>query len=458
MKLYNSLTKQVETFVPLQDNQINLYVCGMTVYDLCHIGHARVFVVYDAFVRFLRAQGLQVMFVRNITDIDDKIIKRAAENQESIEALTTRMIQFMHEDERALGLISPDVEPRATAYIPKMLEIIAALMEKDYAYVAGNGDVCYDVRKFKEYGKLSHRNLDELQAGARIEVEEGKRNPFDFVLWKLAKPSEPNWSSPWGAGRPGWHIECSAMASELLGQPFDIHGGGIDLKFPHHENEIAQSEAACDCHYVNTWMHVGHVQVDSEKMSKSLGNFLTIRDALAQYHSEVIRYFLLSAHYRSPLNFSKENMQNAQAALTRFYTTLRDVEVAAEHLKSEYSIKFIQALEDDFNTPAACAVLFDLTTEINRCREQGNFSRASVLANELKQLGNMLGILKENPNDFLKGHVSAADSSKIEALIVERNQARAAKDWARADAARDELVKMNIIIEDTPGGTIWRKK
>lgn len=457
MKLYNSLANTKQTFKPINPNKVGIYVCGMTVYDYCHIGHGRMFVVFDAFIRFLRAKGLEVNYVRNITDIDDKIIKRAQENGETIDQLTERTIASMHEDEISLGCLAPNHEPRATQYIEQMLDMIQGLVNQGYAYVAGNGDVCYRVEKFDGYGKLSNRKLKDLEAGARIDINEGKENPLDFVLWKLSKPGEPSWPSPWGEGRPGWHIECSAMSKELLGLPFDIHGGGIDLLFPHHENEIAQSEVACGCQLSNYWMHNGHVQVNDEKMSKSLGNFLTIRDAVKQFDPEAVRYFLLSAHYRSPVNFSVDTVTNAHAALTRYYTALRDLDISNEYVQTEFSARFMAALEDDFNVPLALSVLFELVSEVNRQREAKELEQANQFASELVALAAILGIGQSDPVSFLQGDVADDQVAKIEALIAERTQARADKNWQRSDEIRDELAAMGIQIEDSAGGTTWKK-
>ena len=457
MKLYNSLTKSKQLFKPIKENQVGIYVCGMTVYDYCHIGHGRMFVVFDALVRFFRTQGLDVNYVRNITDIEDKIIKRAADNGETVEALTERTITSMHEDEVSLGCLSPNHEPRATDFIEQMLEMISTLVEMDYAYVAGSGDVCYRVEKFDQYGKLSNRKLKDLEAGSRVNVDEGKDNPLDFVLWKLSKPGEPSWPSPWGEGRPGWHIECSAMSKSLLGLPFDIHGGGIDLKFPHHENEIAQSEVACGCELSNFWMHNGHVQVNDEKMSKSLGNFLTIRDAVAQFNPEAVRYFLLSAHYRSPINFSVDTVNNAHAALTRYYTALRGLDLSGENVSTDYSERFTSALHDDFNVPVALAVAFEMASEINRSRDAGKLDLANQYGVELTTLMAMIGMGQSDPEAFLQGGASEDDVATIEALIKERITARTEKNWQRSDEIRDQLTAMGVVIEDGAGGTTWKK-
>ncbi len=393
--LYNSLTRAKEQFTPIQTGTIGLYVCGITVYDRCHIGHARSMLVFDVIVRYLRAQNFAVKYIRNITDIDDKIIVRANERGVSIDALTAEFIAAMHEDERALGILPPDVEPRATQTIEQIIHLIERLLAKKHAYVSDNGDVCYEVASFANYGKLAHKDIDNLLSGARIEVVKEKRSPLDFVLWKKAKVGEPSWPSPWGDGRPGWHIECSAMAIDELGENFDIHGGGSDLQFPHHENEIAQSEAATGKPFANYWLHVGMLQVNNEKMAKSTGNFFTIADVLKQYHPEVIRYFLLSSHYRSPLNYSTENLNNAQKALTRFYQTLKEVDSASDcTIDNDWVRQFNAAMDDDFNTPEALAVLFQLSREVNK-------THSSILAATLKHLATrILGILHENPHHF----------------------------------------------------------
>ncbi len=455
LNIYNSLSQQKEQFKPIKTDHVSLYVCGMTVYDYCHIGHARIFIAYDAFVKFLGYLGYKVTYVRNITDLDDKIIKRAEENKESFVDLTERFIKAMHDDEAALGVQQPDHEPRATEYVYQMTQLIQKLQLKDYAYVAKNGDVCFRVRNFHDYGKLSNRNLDELQVGARIEADEGKDDPLDFVLWKLAKEGEPSWRSPWGKGRPGWHIECSTMSSDLLGQPFDIHGGGIDLKFPHHENELAQSEAALDCPFVHTWMHVGQVQVNQEKMSKSLGNFISIRDALELYPAEAIRYFMLAGHYHSPINYSKENLVNAISALSRLYAALRGLPKTEQTSGEDYRLEFESVLRDDFNTPQALSVLFEMAREINRLRDQNQLEAAAALGNRLKSLGGVLGFLQAAPDSFLQGQVN--NSAEIEDLIQQRFAARQVKNWVKADEIRQKIDAMGISIEDTPQGTLWRK-
>ena len=453
LHIHNTLTRSKEIFTPLQPGKVRMYVCGMTVYDLCHLGHARVFVVFDMVTRWLRASGLQVEYVRNVTDIDDKIIRRAAENGETTQALTERFISAMHEDERALGVLPPDHEPRATEYVAQMLAMIATLEAKGLAYAAANGDVYYRVRGFPDYGKLSGKSLDELRAGERVEVDQHKHDPLDFVLWKAAKPGEPAWDSPWGKGRPGWHIECSAMSEQLLGAHFDIHGGGQDLQFPHHENEIAQSEGAHDCRFVNVWMHNGFVRVDNEKMSKSLGNFFTIREILAQYDAEVVRFFILRAHYRSPLNYSDAHLDDARASLTRLYIALRDRGAAAVEINwtQPQAARFRAAMDDDFNTPEAIAVLFDLAADSNRGDTQATHL--------LRSLGGILGLLQADPELFLKAPARAADISDadIEALIAARQAARLAKNFAESDRIRDELSAAGVVLEDTADTTRWRR-
>ncbi|GAJ75888.1 LOW QUALITY PROTEIN: cysteinyl-tRNA synthetase [Vibrio sp. JCM 18905] len=436
-----------------------MYVCGVTIYDLCHIGHGRTFVSFDVVSRYLRYLGYDLTFVRNITDIDDKIIKRAAENGESCDSLTERLIGEMHADFDALNMKRPDIEPRATQFIPEIIELVQKLIERGFAYVADNGDVMFEVRKFDEYGKLSKQDLDQLQAGARVDVETAKRSHLDFVLWKMSKPGEPTWESPWGPGRPGWHIECSAMNSSILGDHFDIHGGGSDLQFPHHENEIAQSCCAHDTKYVNTWMHSGMVMVDREKMSKSLGNFFTIRDVLGHYDAETVRYFLMSGHYRSQLNYSEENLNQARASLERLYTSLRGLDLnAAPAGGEEYVSRFTAAMNDDFNTPEAYSVLFDMAREVNRLKTE-NLEKASELGALMRELADVIGILHQDPEAFLKGDAGNDDEvAEIEALIKLRNDSRAAKDWANADMARDKLTEMGIVLEDGPEGTTWRRK
>lgn len=459
LKIYNTLTRQKEEFKPINAGKIGMYVCGVTIYDLCHIGHGRTFVSFDVVSRYLRYLGYDLTFVRNITDIDDKIIKRAAENGESCDSLTERLIAEMYADFDALNMKRPDVEPRATQYIDEIIALVEKLIERGFAYVADNGDVMFEVSQFDEYGKLSKQDLDQLQAGARVDVESAKRSPLDFVLWKMSKPGEPTWESPWGAGRPGWHIECSAMNSSILGNHFDIHGGGSDLQFPHHENEIAQSCCAHGTQYVNTWMHSGMVMVDKEKMSKSLGNFFTIRDVLKHYDAETVRYFLMSGHYRSQLNYSEENLNQARASLERLYTSLRGLDMTAQaDGGEEYVQRFTEAMNDDFNTPEAYSVLFDMTREINRLKGD-NLDAASALGARMRELADVIGILYQDADAFLKGDAGNDDEvAEIEALIKLRNDSRAAKDWANADMARDKLTEMGIVLEDGPDGTTWRRK
>ncbi len=458
LHIYNSLTKQKEVFTPIQSGKVSIYVCGMTVYDLCHIGHARVMVVFDVVTRYLRAQGFEVTYVRNITDIDDKIIARAHENGESIASLTQRYIEAMHQDAEALGVLRPDLEPKATQAIAEIIAMIQTLITKGYAYTAENGDVYYDVSQFEDYGKLSGRHLDELRAGERVAVNEAKADPLDFVLWKAAKAGEPAWDSPWGKGRPGWHIECSAMSSACLGPHFDIHGGGQDLQFPHHENEIAQSEGTHGCQSVNYWMHNGFVRIDNEKMSKSLGNFFTVREVMARYHPEVIRYFILSSHYRSPLNYSDESLEQAKSALTRYYTALRNVtpqEGVTWQDDAEFGMHFQHALDDDFNTPLALAVMAEVRQALNK--QDTRAQRQAYLTGLLQSMGQVLGLLQHDPDTFLSGNEDEELTEKVESLIAQRQQARAEKDWEKADAVRDELAAMGIILEDKNGQTTWRK-
>ncbi len=435
-----------------------MYVCGMTVYDLCHVGHARVMVVFDMIARHLRSTGYEVHYVRNITDIDDKIIKRANENNESISDLTERYIEAMNEDSAALGVLPPDEEPRATTTMQPIIDMISKLIENEHAYVGSNNDVYFDVKSFKEYGKLSGKHLDELRAGERVEVQDEKKDPLDFVLWKAAKPDEPSWSSPWGDGRPGWHIECSAMSTQCLGNHFDIHGGGQDLQFPHHENEIAQSECATGEKFVNTWIHNGFVRIDEEKMSKSLGNFFTVREVLKQFQPEVVRFFILSSHYRSPLNYSQENLGEARAALTRLYTALRDAtDFDSAGIDQTKRDQFNEYMNDDFNTPKSIALLHELARELNKVDDKSS-EKAKSLARTLKSLAEVLGLLQDDPRHFLQsGSASDADGEEIEKLIQARADAKAAKDYATADQIRDQLTAMNISLEDTAQGTIWRR-
>ncbi|VXC22204.1 cysteinyl-tRNA synthetase [Burkholderia sp. 8Y] len=461
LRIYNTLARDKQPFTPLRPGEVRMYVCGMTVYDYCHIGHARVMVVFDVVQRWLRTLGFKVTYVRNITDIDDKIIRRAVENNEPIKSLTHRFITAMHEDADALGVARPDMEPRATDFIPQMLGMIDALQTNGYAYHAKDGDVNYAVRKFAGYGKLSGKSLEDLRAGERVAANDAKEDPLDFVLWKHAKEGEPadsGWDSKWGRGRPGWHIECSAMACKLLGEHFDIHGGGQDLQFPHHENEIAQSEGATGQTFVNYWMHNGFVQIDSEKMSKSLGNFFTIREVLEKFDAEVVRFFIARAHYRSPLNYSDVHIDDARNALTRLYTALKVVEPDNQQLdwNEANAQRFQSAMNDDFNTPVAVSVLFDLASEVNRTRD-------AALARQLKSLGQLLGFFGREPRAFLQqaGGTAAAEGlspHEIEAKIAERIAAKQAKNYAEADRIRAQLLEAGIALEDKPGGsTEWRR-
>ena len=456
LKLYNSLSQQKEVFTPLKANRVSLYACGMTVYDYCHIGHARALIVFDSFVRFLRYSDYTVNYVRNITDIDDKIIKRALENNESCDALTARFIDAMHEDEAALGNFSPDHEPRATDYMAAIIALIETIIAQGFAYVSADGDVCFDLSKSRDYGKLSKRDIDQLIAGARVDAAHAKRNPLDFVLWKKAKSGEPAWDSPWGKGRPGWHIECSAMSTELLGQPFDIHGGGMDLKFPHHENEIAQSEAACGKEFAKLWMHVGLLNVEGEKMSKSLGNFFTIREVLEQYDHEVIRLFMLSSSYRSPVNYSKETLHGMSNSLERLYTSLRGLPKHAPVENSDFEKQFTSAMNDDFNTPEALAVLFELSHEINRLKPS-DIDQAAAHAALLVKLAYIIGIAQQAPDAYLQGTVSVDEAALIKTLIEQRQVARQEKNFTRGDEIRDQLQAMGIAIDDSKGETTWRR-
>jgi cysteinyl-tRNA synthetase len=504
LKIHNTLTRQKEEFKPLEPGKVRLYVCGITVYDYCHLGHARMMVAFDMVTRYLRHSGYDVNYVRNITDIDDKIIQRAHANGESTAALTARFIAAMHEDERALGVLPPDCEPRATAAIAEIIAMIEQLIVRGYAYVGGNGDVFYAVGKFQAYGQLSGKNIEELRVGERVDVDVAKRDPLDFVLWKMAKPGEPSWPSPWGQGRPGWHIECSAMSTSCLGKHLDIHGGGMDPQFPHHENEIAQSEGATGEKFVNLWTHNGFVRVNEEKMSKSLGNFFTVREILARYRPEAVRFFILNSHYRSPLNYCDENLDEAHAALTRLYTALRglDLPLSPTHLPNNaveltinevgaaklalpvkasldtpslnstvmgvsyspfgsegegYSSRFEEAMQDDFNTPQAISVLFDLAREINR-QKSIDETAALKLAALLKSLAAVLGLLEENPEDYLRGGVEdGLSAASIEEQIEKRLEARKAKNWKESDRIRDELKAQGIILEDSAQGTTWRR-
>ena len=460
LKIFNTLSRQKEEFKPIHAGKIGMYVCGITIYDLCHIGHGRTFVAFDVVARYLRYLGYSLTYVRNVTDVDDKIIKRAIENNETCEQLTTRMLAEMHKDFDALNLQRPDLEPRATHHIPEIIELTERLIARNHAYVAANGDVMFSVESDPDYGVLSRQDLDQLQAGARVEVADVKRNPMDFVLWKMSKPGEPSWESPWGPGRPGWHIECSAMNGKQLGAHFDIHGGGSDLMFPHHENEIAQSTCAHDGPYVNYWMHSGMVMIDKEKMSKSLNNFFTIRDVLAYYDAETVRYFLMSGHYRSQLNYSEENLKQARASLERLYTALRGTdENATPAGGAEFEARFRAAMDDDFNTPEAYSVLFDIAREVNRLKTE-DMTAANALAAELRKLAHVMGLLEQDPELFLQSGAQTDDDevAKIEALIKQRNDARSSKDWALADSARDQLNELGIVLEDGAQGTTWRRK
>lgn len=455
LKIYNTLAREKQVFKPIVAGKVSMYVCGMTVYDFCHLGHARVMVVFDMVSRWLRASGYDVTYVRNITDIDDKIIKRANENNETIAQLTQRFIDAMDEDSARLGVLRPDIEPKATAFVAGMLDMISSLIDKGFAYPAANGDVFYAVNNFEGYGKLSGKSLDDLRAGERVEVDTFKKDPMDFVLWKAAKPGEPSWDSPWGKGRPGWHIECSAMSSHYLGQHFDIHGGGQDLQFPHHENEIAQSEAAHShdgkpCQMVNYWMHNGFVRVDDEKMSKSLGNFFTIRTVLEKYDAEVVRFFILRAHYRSPLNYSDQHLDDAKLALTRLYTALRGQQADDSVIDwlHPQAARFKDAMNDDFNTAEAMAVLFDLANEVNKTKSQ-------EAVGLLKNLAGVLGLLQRSPDEFLQG--DASGEMDIDGLIHARLTAKKNKNFAEADAIRKQLAEAGVVLEDTPQGTTWRR-
>jgi cysteinyl-tRNA synthetase len=466
IRIHNSLTGEKQELQPIRPGHIGMYVCGMTVYDFLHIGHARMNTVFDIVNRYLRHRGYQVTYVRNITDIDDKIIKRAAQNGEPIGALTERFISANNEDYAKLGILRPDHEPRATQYISNMISMIATLVDKGYAYVAADGDVMYSVSKFEGYGRLSGKNLADLRAGARIEVDEFKRDPLDFVLWKHAKPGEPAWESPWGAGRPGWHIECSAMSAALLGTHFDIHGGGMDLKFPHHENEIAQSCAATGDRFVNLWIHNGFVNVDDEKMSKSLGNFFTVREVLkaAVRHPEVLRFLFLMSHYRQPINYSLEQLEQADAALRGIYTALRDVPVFPA-VETEYTTRFHEVMDDDLNTPEAIAILQRMTREINLAKDTGKERNAAALSAELRSLAGVLGILTLEPEQWFRlsppgtrATGASFDDAEIQRLVDARIAARKAKDFAESDRIRDQLAAAGVIVEDKPGGkSTWRR-
>ena len=454
LRIHNTLTRALEPFSPLEPGHVRMYVCGMTVYDLCHLGHARSMVAFDVVQRWLKASGLRVTYVRNVTDIDDKIIKRALENGETIRALTDRMVDALHQDADALGIERPTLEPRAMDYVPQMLSMIGNLQNKGLAYQSNNGDVNFAVRKFPGYGQLSGKSLDQLQAGERVAVDDGKQDQLDFVLWKSAKPTEPDdakWPSSYGVGRPGWHIECSAMACELLGESFDIHGGGADLQFPHHENEIAQSQGACGKPMSQVWMHNGFINIDNEKMSKSLGNFFTIRDVLKVFEAETIRFFVVRSHYRSPLNYSDVHLNDARGALKRLYTALSLVKPddVAIDWSNPFAQRFQAAMNDDFGTPEAVAVLFDLASEVNR-------SMSSQMAGLLKALGGALGLLQDDPQRFLQAG-SDVDEAAIQAHIAARAAAKASKNFAEADRIRQELTAMGIVLKDSPTGTTWER-
>jgi cysteinyl-tRNA synthetase len=453
VEIYNTLSRRKQPLVPLEPGHVRMYVCGVTTYDRTHIGHGRTFVAFDVMQRWLRAAGYRVTYVRNITDIDDKIIQRAAENGETPSELTARFIALMHADFAALGMQPPDIEPRATQFIPQMLDLIGLLEKKGLAYQADDGDVNYAVRRFPGYGKLSGRALDELRAGERVAIDTSKRDPLDFVLWKRAKPGEPHWASRWGEGRPGWHIECSAMASELLGHHFDLHGGGPDLIFPHHENEIAQSEGAFEEPFANIWVHTGALRMGEDKMSKSLGNVVTVRDAVERFDWEVVRFYLLRTHYRSQLQFAEEQVIEARSAMSRLYTALRDAPGDGEAVdwSEAHAARFAAAMNDDFNTPVAIAALFDLAGEINR-------TRSAALSRQLRGLGNVLGLLQRDPQHFLRGDSGSGDATRIEALIAERAAAKKARNFAEADRIRALLLADGVVLEDGPGGTTWRRQ
>jgi cysteinyl-tRNA synthetase len=469
IRIHNSLTGEKQELKPLTPGKIGMYVCGMTVYDYIHIGHGRMLVVFDTVARYLRHRGYQVTFVRNITDIDDKIIKRAAQNNEPMEALTARYIAANNEDFEQLGLARPDLEPRATQYLPQIIAMIGTLIERDYAYVAPNGDVMYAVARFEGYGRLSGKVLSDLRAGARVEVDESKRDPLDFVLWKHAKPGEPSWESPWGAGRPGWHIECSAMSTTLLGATFDLHGGGMDLMFPHHENEIAQSCAATGQPFVNLWVHNGFVNIDNEKMSKSLGNFFTVREVLKTLrHPEVLRFFYLLSHYRGPINYSLDQLEQADAALGRIYTALRDLPEAPA-VESGYTAMFHEVMDDDLNTPEAVALLQRMTREINSARDKGKLAKAAELGAELRAIAAVLGLLRIEPSEWFRrsahlpsgpgaGERISLTDAEVERRVEARLNARKEKNFVESDRIRDELAAAGVIVEDKPGGkSTWRR-
>uniref|UniRef100_UPI0040403ABC cysteine--tRNA ligase n=2 Tax=Candidatus Njordibacter sp. Uisw_058 TaxID=3230974 RepID=UPI0040403ABC len=459
LQLHNTLSNSKVPFTPIDEGKIRLYVCGMTVYDYCHIGHARVMVSFDVITRYLRHAGYQVEYVRNITDVDDKIIKRAAENGESCEQLTQRFIDAMHEDELALNVLPPDQEPRATGHIQAIRDMVQTLIEKKYAYAASNGDVYYRVEKFDGYGKLTNRKLEDMRAGARVDINDVKENPFDFVLWKAAKKDEVSWPSPWGEGRPGWHIECSAMTKCCLGNHFDIHGGGPDLPFPHHENEIAQSEAANGETFVNYWLHAGAVRVNKEKMSKSLGNFFTIREVLAKFPAEIVRYLLTASHYRSQIDYAEDALVEAQRALDRLYTAMDQLELQDVSLEGPYLDRFNSAMDDDFNTREAISVLFEMAREVNRLKRNTD-PQAAVLASQMRGLGNILGLLELDPQAYLRGEAGEGDlaDANVEALVVQRQQAKLDRNFALSDQIRDQLKVAGIVLEDSKEGTVWKRE
>ena len=459
LQLHNTLSNSKVPFTPIDEGKIRLYVCGMTVYDYCHIGHARVMVSFDVITRYLRHAGYQVEYVRNITDVDDKIIKRAAENGESCEQLTQRFIDAMHEDELALNVIPPDQEPRATGHIQAIRDMVQTLIEKKYAYAASNGDVYYRVEKFDGYGKLTNRKLEDMRAGARVDINDVKENPFDFVLWKAAKKDEVSWPSPWGEGRPGWHIECSAMTKCCLGNHFDIHGGGPDLPFPHHENEIAQSEAANGETFVNYWLHAGAVRVNKEKMSKSLGNFFTIREVLAKFPAEIVRYLLTASHYRSQIDYAEDALVEAQRALDRLYTAMDQLELQYVSLEGPYLDRFNSAMDDDFNTREAISVLFEMAREVNRLKRDTD-PQAAVLASQMRGLGNILGLLELDPQAYLRGEAGEGDlaDANVDALVVQRQQAKLDRNFALSDHIRDQLKVVGIVLEDSKEGTVWKRE
>lgn len=458
LKIYNTLKRSKETFMPIVPGKVGLYVCGMTVYDYCHIGHARVMVIFDIVARYFRHSGYQLTYVRNITDIDDKIINRANENGENFLVLTERFIEAMHKDERTLNVLPPDLEPKATQSMAAIIKMIMCLFEQGLAYTGINGDVFYAVAKFNNYGQLSGKKLEDLQAGERIAIDKAKQDPLDFVLWKKAKAGEPSWNSPWGRGRPGWHIECSVMSTCCLGNHFDIHGGGMDLQFPHHENEIAQSEGATGEKFVNLWMHNGFVRVDNEKMSKSLGNFFTVREVLKKYRPEIIRLLIITSHYRSPLNYSDASLDESGASLTRLYTALRNIKAKGEII-AEYQQRFNEAMDDDFNTVEVMVVLFEIANELNKAKT-GNVDQTQALATTLIQLGSILGILQDDPDAFLQGKANndGLNEVEIEQLINQRISTKQNKDWVKADQIRVQLKEQGIIVEDNPAGSTWRRE